>query len=186
MRAILYTRPDRGVSICYPTPTVIRDLCAGGHWGRWLPRGFLSTQIERNIAEGRDPDASRRFVMGLAFGGLSEAEAYRVIRDRDCGHVGTAHELLDRDDLPTDRWFRDAWRRSHNGGPIRIDLETARQVQWRHIEDAVSRHQTRLARDFRTAGQRVEIDRPALIAALERARDEDDVRRVWPHHLRID
>jgi hypothetical protein len=181
-KAIVYTRPDRGVTITYPTAECLACLCSGGYWGV-SPRGFLATQIERNIAEGRDPDASRRFVMALAFGGLTQAEAFEVIRDRDCKHLGTAHEAWDLEDLPRDRWFRDAWTRSHNGGPIGIDLEAARGVQWRHIERAVAERHAELDRDYRTAGRRIEIDRPALIAALERARDEDDVRRVWPHQL---
>jgi hypothetical protein len=94
-------------------------MCAGGFWVR-PPRGFIVTQIERKIARGVPSDAARRLCHALAFGGLSTPEAYAVIRDADCWH-GTAHELLDMEDLPTDRTYRDAWRRSHNGGPIYLD-----------------------------------------------------------------
>lgn len=183
MRAIVYTRHDGGVTVCRPTRECLRDLQCGGHWGRALPRGFVSTQIERQIAEGRDPDAARRFTMALAFGGLSEPEAWAVVRDRDCGHLGTAHELWSEDDIPRDRWFRNAWRRSHNGGPISIDLEAARPLQWQHIQRAVSEQHAAWDADYRTAGRRIKIDRPALIDALTRARDVDDVRRVWPQDL---
>lgn len=181
-KAIVYTRPDGGVSICHPVPSCLRDMSCGGHWP-FARRGWLEQQIERNIAEGRDPDASRRFVHALAWGGCSTAEALAIIRDRDCGHLGTAHELWDREDIPADRWFRDAWRRSHNGGPIGIDLTAARNIQWRRIQEAAQDAQAKLDADYRTAGRRIEIDRPALISALERARDEDDVRRVWPSSL---
>jgi hypothetical protein len=62
------------------------------------------------------------------FGGLTTAEAYGVMRDRFCAHLGRGCELWDTEDVPTDRTYRNAWRRSHNGGPIVIDEEKARAI----------------------------------------------------------
>ena len=119
MKRIVYTRADGGVSICCPASQIMRAMCAGGFWLR-PPRGFVADQIERKIARGMPADAARRLCRALVFGGLTTGEAYAVIRDADC-HLGTAHDLYDVGDLPADRTYRNAWRRSHNGGPIYLD-----------------------------------------------------------------
>jgi len=128
MRHIVYTRPGGLVSICTPSATAFAYMTKGG--GRWdgLPRGFLQVQIERQIAAGHHADAARRFVRAMQFGGLTDAEAYAVFRDRDCAHRGTGCELWDVEDIPIDRTYRDAWRRSHNGGPIYIDELAAMKI----------------------------------------------------------
>lgn len=126
-KVIVYTPHDGGVAICHPAAECIRAMGLGGYWAD-RPRGFLQVQIERQIVAGHLPDAARRFAYALQFGGCSEAEALAVIRDRDCGHRGTGFELWDRADVPSDRTYRDAWRRSHNGGPILIDERKALEI----------------------------------------------------------
>jgi hypothetical protein len=99
---IVYTRPDGGVAICAPSTDLIVWMGCGGLFGR-VPAGFAETETERQIAEGRCPDAVRRFVRAVLYGGCSTAEALAIIRDRDCGHLGTGHELWSARDIPTDR-----------------------------------------------------------------------------------
>jgi hypothetical protein len=139
MKRIVYTRHDGGVSICCPSANVIRWMGTGGRWAGY-PRGFVDIQIERQIAAGIHADAAARFARALAFGGCTEAEALAIVRDRDCAHKGTGIELWDVDDVPSDRTYRDAWRRSHNGGPIIIDEKAARAIDeiraWRAYEAA--------------------------------------------------
>jgi len=126
-KRIVYTRRDGGVSICAPSLTALAYMTGGG--GRWdgYPRGFLERQIAKQ-AEECGEDAAARFVRAMQFGGLTSAEAYGIMRDRFCAHLGTAHELWDVEDVPTDRTYRDAWRRSHNGGPIVIDERKAMAI----------------------------------------------------------
>ena len=138
---------DGGVWICRPMPDAIRWLGCGGYWGS-APRGFLDTQIERQIADGIAPDVARRYAMAMQFGGCTTAQALEIIRDRDCAPHGTAIELWDVGDLPADRWFRDAWRRSPNGGPISIDLGRAKPVQWTRARDAVTQENKRRQDSF--------------------------------------
>jgi hypothetical protein len=107
-KRIVYTHHDGGVSICCPSDRVIAWMSCGGRW-RDQPRGFIDIQIERQIDAGRRQADARRFARAMAFGGCSTAEALEIIRDRDCGHLGTAHELVDLSGIPADRWFRDAW-----------------------------------------------------------------------------
>jgi hypothetical protein len=129
-RRIVYTRHDGGVTICCPSANAVRWMGSGGRWAD-MPHGFVEVQIERQIAAGIHADAAARFARALTFGGCSEAEALAIIRDRDCAHKGTGIELWAVDDVPTDRTYRGAWRRSHNGGPIVIDERKAMEIDER-------------------------------------------------------
>ena len=113
----------------------------GGRWDaeiRFLPRGFMDRQIAAQARHGVGERAAARFVRAMQWGGLTTAEAYAVMRDRFCAHLGTGCELWDVGDVPTDRRYRDAWRRSHNGGPIVIDTRKAMEMDearaWRAYE----------------------------------------------------
>jgi hypothetical protein len=127
--------------------------------------------------------AAARFVEAMQFGGCSTPEAYAIMRDRFCAHLGTACELWDASEVPTDRWFRDAWRRSHNGGPILIDMEKARRIQFDRIKAAVrarNRARIQLGRNPRPPpwGE--------IRNAIRVARDEDELKRVWLMPLRTE
>jgi hypothetical protein len=142
-KRIVYTRTGGGVSVCAPSLTALRYMTGGG--GRWdgFPRGFLERQVAAQAKHGVGEWAAARFVRAMQFGGLSTPEAYAVMRDRFCTHLGTGCELWDAEDVPTDRTYRDAWRRSHNGGPILIDQRKALEIDetrmWRAYEAARSR-----------------------------------------------
>ena len=113
----------------------------------------------------------------MAFGGCTEAEVWEIIRDRDCARHGTLHELIDVSDLP-DRWFRDAWRRSSNGGPPSVDLEKAKPIQWRKLLDAVSRENKRRELDLFGLPP-IKFARLTYQNAIKHARDDEELRRIW-------
>lgn len=180
MKGILYTRHDGGVSINYPTRDIFRVMQNGGYWDD-RPRGYVQTQIERQIQSGINPNHAQRFAYAVAFGGCSETEAWGIIRDRDCGHLGTLHELIDVSGLP-DRWFRDAWRRSSNGGPPSIDLEKAKPIQWKRLLHAVSRENKR--REYDLFGPPpIRISKPEYATAIKHARDAEELKRIWAPSL---
>lgn len=181
---IVYTRFDGGVSICHPAEECVLGMARGGYWGDDQPRGYLDTQIERQIEAGHAPDAARRFAHALHFGGCTAAEALEIIRDRDCGHLGTAHELWDIADIPKDRWFRNAWRRSHNGGPIEIDIGRARRIQFRKIKAAAESEAKRRTADVDLFDRPVELPWGVLRDRIQAASDAAELRRVWPDALR--
>jgi hypothetical protein len=168
-RRIVYSDRNNGVSICTPSDEVIAWMGCGGFWNNH-PRGFMDVQIDRQISSGIHRDVARRFARAIQFGGCTTAEALEILRDRDC-RDGTAHEVWDVSDIPTDRWFRDAWRRSHNGGPISIDLEKARPIQWRRLKDAA----TERLKDL----YQPEINIEPLRGRILRARDAEELRRIW-------
>jgi hypothetical protein len=179
-KRIVYTRHDGEVAVSAPSLTAMTYMTGGG--GRWdgFPRGFLDRQIAEQATCGVGEWAAVRFVRAMQFGGLSSAEAYAVMRDRFCGHLGTGHELWDVDDIPTDRWFRDAWVRGHNGGPIDVSLSKARGVQFRRIRSAVdveNRHRLDHIDHFDCP---IVPDWSAIRDAIRRAENETELRRVWP------
>ena len=176
MKGILYTRHDGGVTVTYPTPEVFKVMQCGGFWDN-KPSGFVLTQIERQIQTGIDADHARRFAHAVAFGGCSEAETWEIIRDLDCARHGVLHELIDTSELP-DRWFRDAWRRSSNGGPPSVDLEKAKPIQWKRIVDAVSRENKRRELDL-FGPSPIRIRKAEYQTAIKHARDDEELRRIW-------
>lgn len=181
-KRIVYTRHDGGVSICCPSDWAISMMGCGGLWaGR--PTGYADKQIARMVARGVNEDAAARYAKAMTVGGCTTAEALEIIRDRDCAHLGINIELWDVDDVPRDRWFRDAWRRSHNGGPISVNLGLARPIQFRHIRGAINRENKR--RDLDLYGTKLEVDLAPLKQRIIEARDETDLRHIWPRELML-
>jgi hypothetical protein len=180
-KRIVYTGHDGGVSVCEPTPEIFSVMQHGGYWDL-MPRGYVQTQIDRQIKDGISPDHARRFANAVAFGGCTEAEVWEIIRDRDCARHGVLHELHGIDELP-DRWFRDAWRRSANGGPIGIDLEKARRVQWRKIKQIAAEEQRRLEAELDMWSREVDVPWLTIESAIRHARDDGELRKIWPEGL---
>lgn len=176
MKGILYTRHDGGVTVTYPTLEIFRVMQTGGYWND-RPRGFIDKQIELQISSGIAPDHARRFAHAVAFGGCSEAETYDILKDRDCARHGVLHELIDPSELP-DRWFRNAWCRSGNGGPVSINLDLARPLQWGRLYRAVERVNVKRRSAFESIPEII-IDKPRITSAIKHARDDEELRRVW-------
>jgi hypothetical protein len=69
-----------------------------------------------------------KWIAGLIRGGYSEQDAVALIGEYSKPPFATALEIVDIDDIPTDRTYRNAWRRSSNGGPIWIDEDLAQRI----------------------------------------------------------
>ena len=177
MKAILYTNHDGSVSVCHPSPDIFAIMQSGGYWDD-RPAGFVQSQIDRQIADGIDPDHARRFAHAVAFGGCTEAEAWNILRDRDCGRHGFHHDVIYTATLP-DRWFRNAWTRGHNGGPVFVNLEKARPLQWQKIVSAIRTENAKRELDLFGKAS-VKLQRQLWQSAICSARDEDELRRVFP------
>lgn len=65
----------------------------------------------------RREDIAKRWVDGLAHGGLTRQEAIALVGEKDVPPQNVAPEICWVSELPT-RETRNQWRRSHNGGPI--------------------------------------------------------------------
>jgi hypothetical protein len=185
-KALVYTRHEGGVSVCFPTTEAMRIMTGrGGYWDEY-PRSFLDELVYRKSSPGLQrghhitEDAAWRFIRAMQYGGLSTGDAYEVIADHDCSRFGHLVELQDTDDLP-DRWFRDTWRRSRNGGPPVVDLEKARTIQLGKIKAAV----TALNKPRLALGRKPSVPNWLTIGkAIRHATDENELRRVWPQSIR--
>ncbi|WP_291854907.1 hypothetical protein [Bradyrhizobium sp.] len=185
LKRIVFTRiADNGVSICCPASEVIAWMGCGGFWDQHA-RGFIEMQIERQITCGVAPDVARRYAYAMQRGGCTTAEALAIIRDRDCAPYGRAIELWDLADVPVDYWFRNAWRRSHNGGPISIDLARAKRIQFQHARAAVMAMNSRLNSDMESFDRLVDIDWLRFRERIRSASDVRDLRGIWPTHLAV-
>lgn len=169
MRRIIYTRPDGGVSICCLAKEIIAAMSTGGYFGE-MARGEFDAKVDEQVRSGRPEWLAVRFIEALAWGGLTTAEALGVVRDRDCAPYGTGCELWDVGDLPGDRWFRNAWRRSANGGPINIDMKAARKIQIGRI------------RKFAEA-QKIDLRLSLWRERIRSAETPEHLKAVWPKVL---
>lgn len=129
---IVTTAPGGRVLITTPSLTAMCFMtCGGGRWDDVIPYelpGFLELQIAEQATHGVGEHAARRFVEAMQEGGRSADEAYGIMLERFAAPLGTGHELWATEDLPTDRTYRDAWRRSANGGPILIDQRKVMEI----------------------------------------------------------
>lgn len=166
---ILYTHHDGRVIVTCPSVWAIQTMAEGGFWHD-LPRGFGEIQIERQMARGIPESVAARYVRAMMLGGCTQAEALAIIRDRDCAPHGTACELLDVSDICRDRWFRNAWQRSPNGGPVYIDMRKARALQLTRLREAA-------------AGARYELRWGIWRERIRKAQTPEWLKAVWPRGL---
>jgi hypothetical protein len=190
---IICTAHDGNPVVVQPSQLAISYMTGGGGWyDPWIkqnPRGFLDEMVRRKtchlLQKGRpvpSQDEAWKLVNGLQFGGYSTSEAWDAIRGHDAARYGTQFEVVHVKDLP-DRWFRDAWRRSHNGGPVTVDLEKARQTQWSRIRITAKIERSR-REELLEPMPPVLVDWGAIRSAIKHARDEEELRRIWPHELK--
>lgn len=181
MRCIVSTRPDGGVTITHPTQETMAFLTNGGapvgYYGRNLDRDW---EIQKFVNAGLRESVAAKWIDALISGGRTDAEAYELIRDKDTKPDWSGHELWDRNELP-DRWFRDGWARSHNGGPISIHLGRAKAIQLRHIKNAVAEENNALMQDLDC--ELIELDFERIRRSIMIASDENQLRSVWPMEL---
>jgi hypothetical protein len=179
LRSILCTKPDGGVGVIKPTPWAYARTHGGvfivvdGKPRPWAEFFSPQREIDKMVANGRRPVFARRWIMSAVNGGMTDAEFYEAIIEKDMAKGWTAPELID--EPPSNRWFRDAWRRSHNGGPIYLDLERAKIQQARRLRSA---HADRLGRD-----PFFEFDLGPWLTRIKCALSVDDLRAVWPVEL---
>ena len=181
---IVSTRPDGGVSLTVPSLEIMSWLTLGG-----APKGYFDcpidwdAQINEMTSRGVYADVAQSYVRGVLCGGFTDAEAYGLIRDRDTKPEWTGKELWGRSKIPVDRWFRNAWMRSQNGGPIYIHMPRARYVQFGRIRAAIAQENKRRENDIDLFDVPVECDLSELKRRIHQASDEIELRRIWPSNL---
>ena len=175
---IVSTRPDGGVSFNTPFPEIMSILTLGGAEEGYSSRVDRDAQIAAFVRDGIRETIAVRWFDSVVSGGLTDAEAYDLIKDRTTKPDWTGHELWEAS--PTDRWFRNAWKRSPNGGPIYVDLERARPVQFKHIKSAIDLETKRRASEIDLFDVPVEVDLVGVRQQIYAAQDEIELRQIWP------
>lgn len=179
MRCIVSTQPGGLAAFTYPSPNVMAALTHGGigQYSR-LDRDW---EIQKFVCGGMRETIAARWIDALITGGKTDAEAYELLRDRSAKEDWTGIELWDRADVPADRWFRSAWHRSQNGGPISIKMSRAKAIQFCKIADAIAAENATRSEDF---------DRPLLAIDVSTYREPIanaqhmiELRAIWPKEL---
>lgn len=202
IRAILCTKPDGGVGVIRPAAWAYMRTHGGifvrderGIQRPWNSIFSAQHEVDKMIANGRRASFARRWIMTAIVGGMTDAEFYAAIIEKDMPKGWTAPELVEPDEISIlGRWFRDAWRRSHNGGPISVNLETAKRIHARRIDQAHStateahkrqRGLSLLERNLGSAAlPRLPDIRPA-IKAIASARQVEELYSIWPRGLTV-
>lgn len=185
------------VAITCPAPYFMKAVTHGG-FGR-IPgvdgQKAEDKQVDNMVRSGYDEDFSSRFVRALIVGGETDAGGLELIKDRHLAEQAD-HAVVGWDDLPTDRWFRNAWRLSDNG-IVYVDMEVARLLFAQKLLGRKAEEVKQLVADIETAiltgksNDQAEaahvalknIDMHALAAEMAKAETPEALRALWPEHL---
>lgn len=173
IRSIVCSRPDGGVSVLHPTEYAYARTKGGG-LNLPYPRQMC---IDNMVKNGKRPGFAKRWVDTAISGGMTDAEFYEAIIEKDMPKNYSAPELVSC--LP-DRWFRNAWKRSHNGGPIYIDLARAKTVQAQRIDRFLEGKMLNKAESLLAELDDSWADIVPLIQQIKRARSLEELRTIWP------
>jgi hypothetical protein len=178
---VLFTRKtDGGVSIFNPSLRTVSVLQQGNGYGRMLKRGTLEVQTQRLIEDGIDQDIAQTFVNAYAFGGNTEAEALKILIDRSCAHEGLHIDVVTKQELPP-RFYRNAWIRSPNGGPVNISLDKAKIIQWDTLYSSIEAENKKREREFELRPL-IEVPWETIRSSIRHARDVDELSKIWIAH----
>lgn len=126
-----FLRTDCGYSASALVTAYAEDHIDEDVAARWERHKFLTDPMWQ--PPGDREAILTEWINGLRYGGLSYDDAIRLIARKDHPSDGIAMEIVRREAINSDRWFRNAWRRSANGGPIYIDMDRARVAQKERI-----------------------------------------------------
>lgn len=167
-----------------PSKQIFEILQSGGWWDDapiGVP-GFVEKQIRIQTKAGIAEDVARRFAEGVAYGGVTGYEAWNLLKDRFCSHLGHNFVKMSFNDLPEDRVFRNAWRQNSNGN-ITIDIPSAKQIQKNRIENALNQYKNRRSQTLFDRPKILRINTLELESNLRKAETIDQIQAVWPEGL---
>lgn len=134
MKCLCYIKPD-GVAIGHISQTILGAMTGTGF-------GWDAARIEREIAGFVHPPAPfigapeaviRPFVLAEARGGLTEAQAIELLRQKDQPPGVVQTLVIEKDALPKDVYFHGAWLWSAQFGRVEVDMPKARLMHMGEI-----------------------------------------------------
>ena len=106
MKVIVHKKPDGGVSVSHFSPALLAAMTDSGYgWSQER----IDYEIGKFVAGGKSESVVRPFTTAVGKGGVSESEAIELIRAKDDKADCLGCTVIEDTDLPSDRYFRDAW-----------------------------------------------------------------------------
>lgn len=194
MKRIVYTRPDKGVSILCPGDALHYMRVGGGFLT--LIGTSIAREVEKDVARGIASDRAARWHTAVELGGCTEGEAYGLLAQKDVPNDSSRVELWHVDRLPRDPWFRNAWRQGNSR--IVIDMTLAADIQASRVlaarAAAIKQWRADVERDLMLGrrsniigliGEAEDMDLDYWGGAIRSARTPRELRAVWPQFLPV-
>jgi hypothetical protein len=106
MKVVVHNRTEGGVTISNFSPTLLAVMTGTGHgWNQER----IDYEVGKFVAAGKAEDIVRPYMEAVANGGVTEAQAIELIRAKNHQADCLGCTVIEDTDLPTDRYFRDAW-----------------------------------------------------------------------------
>ena len=105
-KRIVHKRPDGGISISCPSQKLLAVMTGAGYgWSQER----VDYEVGKFVASGKSDGIIRPYMVAIASGGKTELEAIELIRAKDDKPDCLGCVVIEDTDLPTDRYFRNAW-----------------------------------------------------------------------------
>jgi hypothetical protein len=110
MKVVVHSRSDGGVTVSHFSSSILAVMTGAGYvWSQER----IDYEVGKFVAGGKAEDVIRPYVTALANGGVTEAQAIELIRAKDDKADCLSCTVIEDTDVPTDRYFRDAWEWSN-------------------------------------------------------------------------
>ena len=106
MKVIVHKKSGGGVSVSHLSPSLLAAMTSQGYgWNQER----IEYEVGKFVASGKSDSVIRPFITAVAQGGVSESDAIELIRAKDDKADCLGCTVIEDTDLPTDRYFRNAW-----------------------------------------------------------------------------
>jgi hypothetical protein len=214
MKLILEQKDDGGVLIGIPAPNMMTALTNGG-FGR-LPGDAVTSDLAENeslrievaasmpvdraidnmVRSGFDADFAAKWTRAQISGGETDATALGMVALKT---FPSQFDVVatEQENIPADRFFRDAWRRDPGGDKLYVDIDAARIIFSRRLIGAKGAAAKRLTDELDVllltgrTDQALEAQHEALIglnlralgAKVMAAASPEELKALWPTEL---
>jgi len=111
MKIFCYVRADKSIGVGHLNHNLIAMMMGTGYgWGQEKIDYEINKWVNPPAPEaGLSSAIATAYINGIANGGMTEDQAIDIIRNKDQPADCSECHIIDDSDLPTDRYFRNAW-----------------------------------------------------------------------------
>ena len=162
-KRIIWTDADGNVCRCTPSPEAMRALTGTGGM---LNPAHIDKQAAAYLEAGMGAVSASRLAEGFANGGLTEAEALNLIRDRNLLTDARNVVVVEAADLPHAGSLRAAWRQDGATVPV-FDMGRGRSIKTDLIRPERNRRLAALDVDYMRADEAGDAEEKEKRAGLK-------------------